>query len=59
MANVVFNFTNTEKSDPAGLRENLKMRNISYEERKEGNTTVISVKASSPKASGELPRGKK
>ena len=48
MANVVINFANTDKTDPSSLRENLEKRNIAYEEKKEGNTTVISIKASEP-----------
>lgn len=49
MGDVIFNFDKGDKADPSSLRENLEKRHIAYEERKEGNVTVISIKATEPK----------
>ena len=56
MANVVVNFANTDKAAPASLRENLEKRNISYEEKKEGNMTVIFIKATEPRNASKSTR---
>lgn len=54
MANVVINFADTDKADHASLRENLEKRNIAYEETKEGNMQVISIKAKDPGKSSKI-----
>ncbi len=45
MANVVVNFNDGDKVSNSSLRESLEKRHIAYEEKKEGNMTVIYIKA--------------
>ncbi len=59
MANVVINFADTDKANHASLRESLEKRNIAYEEKKEGNMRVISVKANEPSKSSKSDRERK
>ena len=59
MANVVFNIADSDKADHASLREHLEKRNIAYEEKKEGNMRVISIKASAPASSSKNEQERK